>query len=72
MNTDLPVGHLKCLYRKRFIFRRNLGTLMNMPALSPTMEEGKFIKWNLKLGDEFSAGDSIAEIETGMFRELLI
>ena len=35
-----------------------------MPALSPTMTEGKLAKWNVKEGDEVSAGDVIAEIET--------
>ncbi len=35
-----------------------------MPALSPTMEEGKLAKWLVKEGDEISAGDVIAEIET--------
>src|SRR5688572_25313856 len=35
-----------------------------MPALSPTMEEGKLAKWLKAEGDEVSAGDVIAEIET--------
>ncbi len=35
-----------------------------MPALSPTMEEGKLSKWLKKEGDKISAGDMIAEIET--------
>ncbi|PIT70965.1 pyruvate dehydrogenase complex E1 component subunit beta [Bartonella tribocorum] len=35
-----------------------------MPALSPTMEEGKLSKWLKKDGDKVSAGDVIAEIET--------
>ncbi|KZL12619.1 2-oxoisovalerate dehydrogenase subunit beta [Pseudovibrio axinellae] len=35
-----------------------------MPALSPTMEEGKLSKWVKKEGDTVSAGDVIAEIET--------
>jgi pyruvate dehydrogenase E1 component beta subunit len=35
-----------------------------MPALSPTMEEGKLAKWIKSEGDEVSAGDVIAEIET--------
>ena len=35
-----------------------------MPALSPTMEEGKLAKWLAKEGDKVSAGDIIAEIET--------
>ena len=35
-----------------------------MPALSPTMTEGKLAKWLVKEGDDVSAGDPIAEIET--------
>jgi pyruvate dehydrogenase E1 component beta subunit len=35
-----------------------------MPALSPTMEEGKLAKWLVKEGDTVKAGDVIAEIET--------
>ena len=35
-----------------------------MPALSPTMEEGTLAKWHVEEGDEVSAGDVIAEIET--------
>ena len=35
-----------------------------MPALSPTMTEGKLAKWMKSVGDEVSAGDVIAEIET--------
>ena len=35
-----------------------------MPALSPTMTEGKLAKWLKNEGDEVAAGDVIAEIET--------
>jgi pyruvate dehydrogenase E1 component beta subunit len=35
-----------------------------MPALSPTMEEGKLTKWFVKVGDSVKSGDVIAEIET--------
>jgi pyruvate dehydrogenase E1 component beta subunit len=35
-----------------------------MPALSPTMEEGKLAKWLKSEGDEVAPGDVIAEIET--------
>jgi len=35
-----------------------------MPALSPTMEEGKLAKWLKKEGDKIRSGDVIAEIET--------
>jgi pyruvate dehydrogenase E2 component (dihydrolipoamide acetyltransferase) len=35
-----------------------------MPALSPTMTEGKLAKWHKREGEEVKAGDIIAEIET--------
>jgi pyruvate dehydrogenase E2 component (dihydrolipoamide acetyltransferase) len=35
-----------------------------MPALSPTMTEGNLTQWLKNEGDEISAGDVIAEIET--------
>ncbi|MEM0991192.1 MAG: pyruvate dehydrogenase complex dihydrolipoamide acetyltransferase [Pseudomonadota bacterium] len=37
---------------------------ITMPALSPTMEEGTLAKWLKSEGDQISAGDIIAEIET--------
>jgi pyruvate dehydrogenase E2 component (dihydrolipoamide acetyltransferase) len=39
-------------------------TAILMPALSPTMEEGKLAKWLVKEGQTIKAGDVIAEIET--------
>jgi len=35
-----------------------------MPALSPTMTEGKLAKWLKQTGETVAAGDTIAEIET--------
>ncbi len=35
-----------------------------MPALSPTMEQGKLTKWLKKEGDAVRSGDVLAEIET--------
>jgi pyruvate dehydrogenase E1 component beta subunit len=35
-----------------------------MPALSPTMTEGKLAKWHVKPGDAVKAGQVICEIET--------
>ncbi|GBE43223.1 MAG TPA: pyruvate dehydrogenase complex dihydrolipoamide acetyltransferase [Rhizobiales bacterium] len=35
-----------------------------MPALSPTMEDGKLAKWLVKEGDRVQSGDVLAEIET--------
>lgn len=39
-------------------------TVITMPALSPTMEEGTLSRWLVKVGDEVTSGDIIAEIET--------
>ncbi|MEM7774507.1 MAG: pyruvate dehydrogenase complex E1 component subunit beta [Pseudomonadota bacterium] len=39
-------------------------TQILMPALSPTMEEGKLAKWLVKEGDAITSGMIIAEIET--------
>ncbi|MRJ08954.1 pyruvate dehydrogenase complex dihydrolipoamide acetyltransferase [Ornithobacterium rhinotracheale] len=39
-------------------------TIVSMPRLSDTMEEGKVESWNKKVGDKVSYGDILAEIET--------
>jgi pyruvate dehydrogenase E2 component (dihydrolipoamide acetyltransferase) len=41
-----------------------MATQILMPALSPTMEEGKLAKWLVKEGQKVRSGDIIAEIET--------
>ncbi|MBO1360953.1 pyruvate dehydrogenase complex E1 component subunit beta [Acetobacter sacchari] len=41
-----------------------MATDILMPALSPTMTEGKIARWLKKEGDKVSSGDVIAEIET--------
>jgi pyruvate dehydrogenase E1 component beta subunit len=41
-----------------------MATEVLMPALSPTMTEGKIAKWLKKPGDAVKAGDALAEIET--------
>src|SRR6185503_19548324 len=35
-----------------------------MPALSPTMTEGKLAKWHVKVGDAVKSGQVMCEIET--------
>jgi pyruvate dehydrogenase E2 component (dihydrolipoamide acetyltransferase) len=42
----------------------DMPTQILMPALSPTMEEGKLAKWLVKEGEAIKAGKVIAEIET--------
>lgn len=41
-----------------------MSTEILMPALSPTMTEGKLARWLKQVGDPVHAGDVIAEIET--------
>jgi pyruvate dehydrogenase E2 component (dihydrolipoamide acetyltransferase) len=41
-----------------------MSTEILMPALSPTMEEGKLSKWLVKTGDVVKSGTILAEIET--------
>jgi pyruvate dehydrogenase E2 component (dihydrolipoamide acetyltransferase) len=41
-----------------------MSTNILMPALSPTMTEGKLSRWLKKEGDEVKSGDVLAEIET--------
>jgi pyruvate dehydrogenase E2 component (dihydrolipoamide acetyltransferase) len=41
-----------------------MSTNILMPALSPTMTEGKLSKWLKKEGEEVKSGDVLAEIET--------
>src|SRR4051794_40331155 len=41
-----------------------MSTQILMPALSPTMTEGKLSRWLKHVGDDVRAGDVIAEIET--------
>ncbi|XP_064383263.1 dihydrolipoyllysine-residue acetyltransferase component of pyruvate dehydrogenase complex, mitochondrial-like [Halichondria panicea] len=38
--------------------------LVNLPALSPTMETGTILSWELAEGDEIEDGDAIAQVET--------
>ena len=35
-----------------------------MPALSPTMSQGKIVKWSKKVGDKINQGDLLCEVET--------
>jgi pyruvate dehydrogenase E2 component (dihydrolipoamide acetyltransferase) len=41
-----------------------MATKVFMEALSPTMEEGRLVKWNKNEGDAVKSGDSLAEVET--------
>ncbi len=37
---------------------------LQMPALSPTMSQGNIAAWKVKEGQEVTAGDVLAEVET--------
>lgn len=39
-------------------------TVLEMPALSPTMNQGNIAKWRKKEGDKIAVGDILCEIET--------
>jgi pyruvate dehydrogenase E2 component (dihydrolipoamide acetyltransferase) len=41
-----------------------MATIVGLPKLSPTMEEGVLAKWHRKEGDKINPGDVIAEVET--------
>ena len=41
-----------------------MATKVMMEALSPTMEEGRLVKWNKNEGDTVKSGDVLAEVET--------
>src|SRR5262245_21005432 len=41
-----------------------MASLITMPKLSPTMEEGVLAKWTKKEGDKVTPGEVIAEVET--------
>lgn len=39
-------------------------TVINMPALSPTMTQGNLVSWSKLVGDQLQPGEALAEIET--------
>src|SRR6267143_178863 len=41
-----------------------MATKVHMEALSPTMEEGRLVKWHKHEGDAVKVGDTLAEVET--------
>ena len=41
-----------------------MATNVHMEALSPTMEEGRLVKWHKQEGDEVKSGETLAEVET--------
>src|SRR5258705_2681013 len=41
-----------------------MATKVTMEALSPTMEEGRLVKWLKNEGDAVKSGETLAEVET--------
>src|SRR3954471_19445393 len=41
-----------------------MATKVHMEALSPTMEEGRLVKWTKHEGDAVKSGETLAEVET--------
>src|SRR6266581_1483910 len=41
-----------------------MATKVHMEALSPTMEEGRLVKWTKHEGDPVKSGETLAEVET--------
>ncbi|KAG7473826.1 hypothetical protein MATL_G00099960 [Megalops atlanticus] len=56
-------GHLRHLFQTP-VFLGVPPLKVQMPALSPTMEEGNIVKWLKKEGEAVAAGDALCEIET--------
>src|SRR5262245_25248850 len=42
----------------------DMATTDVMEALSPTMEEGRLVKWSKAVGDAVKTGETLAEVET--------
>ncbi|XP_038884738.1 dihydrolipoyllysine-residue acetyltransferase component 1 of pyruvate dehydrogenase complex, mitochondrial isoform X2 [Benincasa hispida] len=71
VSLELVVEH--CIWR--LAFKRSVGirffsttdsshAVLEMPALSPTMNQGNIAKWRKKEGDKIAVGDVLCEIET--------
>lgn len=60
IELDLPV-HLHQVF---YCFFSGEGIPLRMPSLSPTMVEGKIVKWLKQEGDRIEPGDVLCDIET--------
>ncbi|XP_074533823.1 pyruvate dehydrogenase protein X component, mitochondrial [Halichoeres trimaculatus] len=61
--TTLCQEHVRHFFQSRS-FLGVSAVKVQMPALSPTMEEGNIVKWLKKEGEAVAAGDALCEIET--------
>src|SRR3954471_19635753 len=51
-------------HKSQITSRSFMATKVMMEALSPTMEEGRLVKWVKNEGDAVKQGDVLAEVET--------
>ncbi|KAK9674332.1 hypothetical protein RND81_12G226300 [Saponaria officinalis] len=70
-STSMVTGfhHKGCAIKSKIGFHYSsstepLHTVLEMPALSPTMSQGNIAKWKKKEGDKIAVGDVLCEIET--------
>ncbi|XP_078490248.1 dihydrolipoyllysine-residue acetyltransferase component of pyruvate dehydrogenase complex, mitochondrial [Ciona intestinalis] len=65
-NSNLITAHKKWSFFTSHVRFYSLPphTKMLLPALSPTMESGSIVKWEIQEGESFTAGDLLAEIKT--------
>ncbi|XP_068617560.1 dihydrolipoyllysine-residue acetyltransferase component of pyruvate dehydrogenase complex, mitochondrial isoform X2 [Battus philenor] len=66
INSDSKSGLLVLQWRPHIRYYSDLPShsKVNLPALSPTMENGSIVRWEKKEGDKLSEGDLLCEIET--------
>lgn len=62
LNDGEPQQHT--LLQKREKTTTTMANVVNMPALSDTMEEGTLVAWHKQVGDSVESGELLAEIET--------
>ena len=56
---------LRSIVNQHRMLRRHFGLIrVNMPAVSPTMTEGKILEYNFQEGDLVEVGEALAQIET--------
>ncbi|KAL8159699.1 hypothetical protein V2J09_001236 [Rumex salicifolius] len=64
ITTGCNDGFFKFSFRYYSSAEPELHTVVQMPALSPTMNQGNIARWRKKEGDKIEVGDILCEIET--------
>ncbi|CCH46811.1 Pyruvate dehydrogenase complex protein X component, mitochondrial [Wickerhamomyces ciferrii] len=59
--SNLRQAQRRCLHSSNSLLKAEF---FNMPAMSPTMNEGGIVEWKFKEGDSFASGDILLEVET--------